>query len=566
MQTPPIPDNERERLEVLRAFSVVGTPAEAEFDRFTRLAARLFDVPIALVTLVDSEHLWLKSAVGMPSAVETSRSESFCGHAILEPGVMVVPDTGQDPRFSDNPNVAGVANMRFYAGAPLRTADGYSLGELCVIDSKPRELTQTQRELLAELGRLVMEQMEHRRLRHVAEKESQQLRELLTALPAPVTVHQDGFVVFANAAAEKVMNAEPGSLLGYSARAFLVPRSQTANSTPDRIERKLRTADGSEILVESIPMPLRWQGHDAQVVLHRDVSAQRRAEADRKRATDRIAQQLNEMLAVFDGLPEGIAVADENKRCVYVNQALSRFFGVPRETLLSWSLFDSTRHVASCSEDPVDTRERMLLMFDIDQGGSRVDQFTLVKPRHQVLRREVHRLSMPERPWVVVWTDVTREVALLKLTQIMASTDKLTGLPNRRAAEAELERALATGGSVSVVLFDVDHFKKVNDAFGHDIGDEVLVAVGGALRASARAEDFVARWGGEEFLAIVRADEAGARRFAERVRLSVSLLETKAGHVTISGGLAAVKEAADVKRADAQLYEAKKQGRNRING
>jgi len=566
MQTPPIPADERERLEALRGFSVVGTPAEAAFDRFTRLAARLFDVPVALITLVDSETLWLKSAIGFPAEIEISRSDSFCGHAIAEPNLMVVPDTLNDPRFSDNPIVAGVPNVRFYAGAPLRSSDGYALGVLCVLDSRPRELTPLQQEVLTELGNLVMEQLEHRRQRRLAEKESAQLYELLAALPAPVTVHQDGYVVFANTAAEKVIHAAPGSLLGYSARAFVVPGTQTATSTPQRIERKLRTGDGSEILVESIPMPLRWRGRDALVVLHRDVSSQRREESDRKRAADQIARQLNEMLAVFDGLPEGIAVVDENKHYVYANQSLSRFFGVPRETLLQWNSLDSARHIASCSEDPIGTRERMTRMFDLQQGGVRTEQFTLVKPRHQILRREVHRVALPERPWVTVWTDVTREVALLKLTQIMASTDKLTGLPNRRAAEAELERALAAGGSVSVVLFDVDHFKKVNDNFGHDIGDEVLVAVGGALRASARAEDFVARWGGEEFLAIVRADEDGAQRLAERVRLAVSLLETKAGKVTISGGLAAVKEPGDMKRADERLYEAKKQGRNRVNG
>lgn len=180
MQIPPIPANEAERLAVLRGFAVLDTPAEADFDRFTRLAARLFDVPIALVSLVDAERQWFKSNVGL-SGTDSSRATSFCGHALVETEPMVVPNALDDPRFFDNPFVTGDPNVRFYAGAPLRTRDGFALGTLCVIDNKPRELSVVQRELLAELGNLVMEQLEHRRSRMLALRESEQLRALLTA-------------------------------------------------------------------------------------------------------------------------------------------------------------------------------------------------------------------------------------------------------------------------------------------------------------------------------------------------------------------------------------------------
>ncbi|PZR13290.1 MAG: hypothetical protein DI536_13475 [Archangium gephyra] len=128
-------------------------------------------------------------------------------------------------------------------------------------------------------------------------------------------------------------------------------------------------------------------------------------------------------------------------------------------------------------------------------------------------------------------------------------------------AEADFDRFTR----LAAKLFDVDHFKKVNDTFGHDVGDVVLQQVADALRSSARTGDFVARWGGEEFLAVV-ADPAGAQRFAERVRLAVSALETPAGRVTISGGISPVQRPGDVKRADERLYEAKRQGRNRVLG
>jgi diguanylate cyclase (GGDEF)-like protein/PAS domain S-box-containing protein len=479
---------------------------------------------------------------------------------------MVVGDAHADPRFHDNPLVVGDPNIRFYAGAPLRTAEGHALGALCVIDTRPRQLTDTQRELLAELGSLVMEQLEHRRQRLLAERETEQLRTLLAALPAPVTVHRGSEVVFANAAAEKVLRVGPGGLVGQSAGQFVVPGSQTERSTPRRLESTVRISDGNEVLVESTLMPLRWRGDEAWVALHRDVGAERQREADRQRATDSLARELNQLLVIFDGLPEGVIVADASRRCVYANRMMTHFFGVTTADLLGWTLEDIARHVSTCSDDPERTARRMREMVEIPEGTSRAEKFTFVTPRGQVLRREVHRLGLPERPWVNVWTDISAEAAELKQSQLAASTDPLTGLANRRAAEAELRRALSAGGPVSVVLFDVDHFKKVNDTFGHDVGDAVLVAVAGALRGRARAGDFVARWGGEEFLAVVAADEAGARRLAERARVAVSELETGAGRVTVSAGVARVEQIADVKRADERLYEAKHQGRNRVVG
>lgn len=565
MQTPPIPANEAERLAALRGFAVLDTPAEADFDRFTRLAAKLFDVPMALVTFIDSERQWVKSAVGVDGA-DAPRDESFCGHAILEPEVMIVPDAQQDRRFHDNPFVTENPNVRFYAGAPLRTAEGHGLGALCILDDKPRKLSDAQVELLNELSKLVVEQLEHRKQRLLVQREFEQLRTLLTVLPAPVTVHQSGNVVFANAKAEEVLRVPPGSLVGHSARDFLVPGTQTPASSPERLERKLKTGDGREVLIESTPMPFVWRGEEAYVVLHRDVSAERAVQAEQRRAADMVKKHLNELQVIFDTLPEGIVVADQDRRCVYANQQMSEFFGVSLDTLLDWGLADVANHVAACTEHPDATRERMMKQVQIGAGTSLAEQFVFVKPRPQVLRRHVHKLGLPERPWIAVWTDVTEEVAQLRQSQAAASTDQLTGLANRRAAEAEMDVAIAGGGPVSVVLFDVDHFKKVNDTFGHDVGDVVLQQVADALRSSARTGDFVARWGGEEFLAVVRADPAGAQRFAERVRLAVSALETPAGRVTISGGISPVQRPGDVKRADERLYEAKRQGRNRVLG
>ena len=154
MSTAPIPVNEVERIIDLRALEILDTPAEERFDRITRIAQRLFDVPIALVSLVDEDRQWFKSRLGL-DATETSREVSFCAHAILDDRVLLVPDAHLDERFRDNPLVAGDPRIRFYAGAPIDSPSGNKLGTLCVIDRKPRDLSPEDLEALRDLADMV---------------------------------------------------------------------------------------------------------------------------------------------------------------------------------------------------------------------------------------------------------------------------------------------------------------------------------------------------------------------------------------------------------------------------
>lgn len=154
MQTPTIPDDETQRLQALQGTALLDTPAEERFDRLTHLAQQLLGVPIALVSLVDTERQWFKSRQGL-DACQTGRDISFCGHAILGTDLFEVTDASTDSRFADNPLVAGAPNIRFYAGVPLSTASGYRIGTLCVIDHQPRQLSAEQRRCLCELAACV---------------------------------------------------------------------------------------------------------------------------------------------------------------------------------------------------------------------------------------------------------------------------------------------------------------------------------------------------------------------------------------------------------------------------
>jgi diguanylate cyclase (GGDEF)-like protein len=151
LQIPDIPQDEQARLKTLRSLNILDTSPEERFDRLTRLAKRLFQVPIALVSLVDENRQWFKSCVGL-SVSETPRDISFCGHAILGDEIFIVSDAMMDERFADNPLVVEAPHIRFYAGCPLRYPNGSKLGTLCIIDQVPRVLAAEDLETLKDLA------------------------------------------------------------------------------------------------------------------------------------------------------------------------------------------------------------------------------------------------------------------------------------------------------------------------------------------------------------------------------------------------------------------------------
>jgi GAF domain len=157
-----VPIREAARIEALRQYRILDTPSEQAYDDVTALAAYICDVPISLISLVDSDRQWFKSKVGL-NVNETSRDVSFCAHAILDEHIMIVNDTHHDARFDDNPLVTCAPNIRFYAGVPLRTPEGHSIGTLCVIDHQPRRLSTYQTKTLEALARQVVMQLELKR-------------------------------------------------------------------------------------------------------------------------------------------------------------------------------------------------------------------------------------------------------------------------------------------------------------------------------------------------------------------------------------------------------------------
>ena len=162
MTAAPIPENESDRLACLWDCQILDTFRETAFDDITSLAASLCETPVALVSLVDERRQWFKSAVGT-DLPETGRDESFCAHAIAGSDPFIIRDATADPRTSDNSLVTGPPGIRFYAGVPLITDDGFAIGTLCVIDTISRDLTPQQIDILRKLASQVVTQIELRR-------------------------------------------------------------------------------------------------------------------------------------------------------------------------------------------------------------------------------------------------------------------------------------------------------------------------------------------------------------------------------------------------------------------
>lgn len=221
MLKPLIPANESARLQALRDLNILDTPAEERFDRLTRIAQHILQVPIALVSLIDADRQWFKSRQGL-DVQETHRDISFCGHAILGSDVYVVANAAADPRFADNPLVLEAPSIRFYAGAPLTLSSGERVGTLCAIDRQPHQITPAQLAALQDLAACVVDELEQARQRQDAKKSAQLVESIVeTVIDGIITIDSKGTVQSFNSSAERLFGYKPAEIIGSNVKRLM---------------------------------------------------------------------------------------------------------------------------------------------------------------------------------------------------------------------------------------------------------------------------------------------------------------------------------------------------------
>jgi two-component system cell cycle sensor histidine kinase/response regulator CckA len=302
----PLPPNEEERLKALRRYEILDTVSEQEFDDIALLASRICETPIAMISLVDENRQWFKSKVGMTES-ETSRDISFCAHGILQADVFVVKDAQADERFASNPMVTDHPRIRFYAGAPLITSDGQTLGMLCVKDQAPRDLSPEQKTALLALSRQVVAQLELRRSLTELRQTVAQLKraeESLRLLSSAVEQSRESIlitdaeldlpgprIVFVNPAYTKMTGYTAEEIIGETPRILQGPRTDKAvmKRLRQNLERGESFAgetinyrkDGKEFNLEWQIAPIRDSSGKTThfVAIQRDITERKRLES-----------------------------------------------------------------------------------------------------------------------------------------------------------------------------------------------------------------------------------------------------------------------------------------------
>ncbi|MGI4858706.1 MAG: diguanylate cyclase domain-containing protein [Janthinobacterium lividum] len=552
----------RDQAALLRRLGLLDAPAEESFDRITRLAARMFDAPIALISVFDHERQWLKSRVGV-TLQETPRQFSFCNDTLQSDALTVVPDLRADLRFQDHSSVANAPFLRFYAGVPLRLVNGWPLGTLCVIDTRARTLDAAQAAALLDLGAMAQHEISQR---EIAARQHRAHRADLRALEESKAVFQAafqeaaiGFVIIDLQGNCVQVNPRFAAMLGYEKTDLTllpyhqllfpedlgdVQRDATRMLNGERhfysSERRYRRRDGETVWVNvTVAIARTAEGKPLHfVAVAEDISARKSADAnlaelrcelearvlnrtaelrgvnlrlasaleerdrtiaERNRAEAALHASRETLQTITDSLPVLIGYVDAQLRYQFTNATYNQVFFERAGALKG-------KHVAEVLAP--ETMAALLPWFRRALAGERVTNDDVVyDPQSQRIWSATYIPQFTDGRvdgFYVVSHDATERKRMESSLREQALQDALTGLPNRRALALQLTQALAQETALAVLFLDLDEFKQVNDHSGHEVGDRVLEEVARRLRATVRIHDVAARLAGDEFVIVLR--------------------------------------------------------------
>lgn len=637
MATYPTPPDEAERLNLLHALNILDTPSEEAFDRITRLVAHILDVPIALVSLVDTDRQWFKSRIGI-DANETPREVAFCAHAIAQTTPLIVTDTTQDSRFMSNALVTGNPNIRFYAGVPLRSIGGLSIGTLCAIDSKPRQLSPDEISILVDLAALVSKEMQMREAMLLSHARSEQ------AIQALEDVEARFRTIFERAGVGIAMVAPDGGwlrvndalcqIVGYSQDEFIKLTFQDITHPDDlntdlsllqqlinndvdhyQLEKRYITKSGRSVWIDLIvTKKLSINGElEYFISIIKNIQEQKEAEASlaklHKELESRVETRTKDLQLANEMLSASIAqqlrfeqelrrreaelqMVLQNANDAYVcidhhgvirdwNQQAEHTFGWSREEAIGRPLDETI--IPAQMRDAHKTGLARYLATGKHHVLNQHIELTAVRRDGMTLPVEV-RISPLFIDGKTIFSaflhDITERKQAEAIREYEATHDALTGLYNRRGMFNLLPEAIArakrTQTSLALLYIDLDGFKKINDAHGHDTGDTVLRVIGTRLQESIRKTDTAVRLGGDEFTIVLENIKHGtpdANIIAQKILKAIQQpIEIGSITAALSASIGIAIHHADdiinadqlISQADSAMYEAKNTGKARV--
>lgn len=566
---------------MLHRLGVLDTPPSAAFDGVTRLAQAALQVPILCVSLVDQDRVWFKSRIGL-GLRETPRRGSFCDHVVLAREPLAVRDASADPRFANDPLVAGPQHIRSYLGIPLFTRDRQPMGTLCAMDTEVRAFGEVGQVVLGEFAKIAEDLLCAKELASKSDGVLQYAmeREKLfrdTFEQAPVgIVHTSlhGLILRINQRACTLLGYMPGEL-----RELSIPSITHADDLPRNIREFKRTLGGE---IDSYRIEQRLLAKDQRyvwvalsvtikrapsrqpdynIVVIEDISAQKELEAKQLEAKQETkqheaqtgespspsgdgAQALQEARAALAQREESLSEAkaelkEREKQAREAREALEQ-----RENSLTEArvaLLEREKSLAetktTLAEREKSMREAQAALADRDrvlaeaQAAAHEAQDALrnaqgdLRGVQQTLRETQEALREAQ--------DQQREAqAALQLSNARlaqeSATDSLTVLPNRRTFSRRGEQAAnalrQSRKAYGLILLDVDDFKHINEEYGHDVGDDVLRTLGNILSTQLRnSSDMAARLGGDEFAVLCFGDinEQTLHDVAERIHTQI---------------------------------------------
>jgi len=597
MPAAPLPANEVERIKTLRSYAILDSEQDPAFDAITDYVAKQFEADVAFISFIDTDRQWFKSGYGLDTN-ETPRDEAFCAHTILDTGVTYIPDATLDPRVKDNPFVIGAPHIRFYCGAPLVAPEGQIVGSLCIIDTQPRpDFSNADQRLLRDMAGIVMQQLEMRKAAGIVADEIEtridaeanalqavsRLAAFVEHVPVAIAlIARDGqYQSRSHRFVELQDDLFPPDVRDNFIQSISVRDDWAAafdavltGHTMSRMDDVLIMQDGRSEYAKWEMMP--WYGADGSidgaVLSITEVTAQVTARME--------SQRRSELLnAVLENVDNGIVSCDAEGHLTLFNKKTRQMHGIemidlpPEDCSEYYSLFEADG-VTPLSPDRVP-------LYQALGGRQVVDQSMVIAPDH-LPRRDIVAQAAPLRRKdgtiigaVASMADVTESRAAtrnLKASEAqavhVAFHDSLTGLANRAKLNAVYgdDHIINPDERVAALFVDLNRFKQINDTLGHQVGDDLLVRVSTILKTVLGDDAFIARIGGDEFVAIINVVEKDqALRFGQTIIDWLGSPIAISGHMVVTGAAIGIALAPDhgttvtdlVRRADIAMYRSK---------